>query len=60
MQGIVMGRLRAAQRAREVTVMRFCLSKLGLNIVGDICDPGYLEGGDFFPLSSDLAMVGGW
>lgn len=30
----------------------------GLPIAGQITDPGYLEGGDFFPLGQDLALVG--
>jgi hypothetical protein len=33
-RGIVMGRLRSAQRQREVQVMRFCLNKLGEREVG--------------------------
>lgn len=57
LQGVVMGRLRSQQRQREVQVMRFCLSKLGLNVVGEIREPGYLEGGDFFPINADLSMV---
>jgi arginine deiminase len=52
-----MGRLRSAQRQREVQVMRFCFNKLGLNVVGEVVEPGFLEGGDFFPVSPDLAMV---
>ncbi len=30
----------------------------GLPIVGEIVEPGFLEGGDFFPLGPDLAMLG--
>ncbi|GFR49721.1 hypothetical protein Agub_g11877 [Astrephomene gubernaculifera] len=57
-KGIVMGRLRSAQRQREVQVMRFCFNKLGMAVAGEIREPGYLEGGDFFPMGSDLAMAG--
>uniref|UniRef100_A0A7S0RB30 Arginine deiminase n=1 Tax=Chlamydomonas leiostraca TaxID=1034604 RepID=A0A7S0RB30_9CHLO len=57
-KGIVMGRLRSQQRQREVQVMKFCITKLGLNVVGEIREPGFLEGGDFFPLGADLAMLG--
>lgn len=57
-RGIVMGRLRSMQRAQEVKVMRFCFTKLGLPVVGDIKDPGYLEGGDFFAAGTDLALLG--
>lgn len=56
-QGIVMGRLRSSQRQREVQVMRFCLNKLGLSVIGEVKEPGFLEGGDFFPVSADLSMV---
>ncbi len=59
-QGVVMGRLRSAQRQREVQVMRFCLQKLALDIVGEVREPGFLEGGDFVPISADLAMVRVW
>jgi arginine deiminase len=57
-RGIVMGRLRSAQRQREVELMRFCLRKLGMPVAGAIGDGGYLEGGDFFPMGPDLALVG--
>lgn len=57
-RGIVMGRLRSPQRQREVELMRFCLRKLGMPIVGAIGEGGYLEGGDFFPMGADLALVG--
>jgi len=53
-----MGRLRSPQRNLEVSLMRFCLEKLGLDVIGAIEEPGYLEGGDFFPVSPDLALVG--
>lgn len=38
----------------------FCpLLPAGLNIAGSIEAPGYLEGGDFFPVASrDLSLVG--
>jgi arginine deiminase len=57
-KGIVMGRLRSPQRNLEVSLMRFCLEKLGLPVVGVIDEPGYLEGGDFLPAGKDLAMLG--
>jgi arginine deiminase len=57
-RGIVMGRLRSPQRNLEVSLMKFCLQKLGLPVVGDIAEPGYLEGGDFFPGGRDLALLG--
>lgn len=30
----------------------------GLPVVGEIKEPGFLEGGDFFPMGQDLAMLG--
>lgn len=30
----------------------------GLPIAGTISEPGFLEGGDFFPMGQDLALVG--
>lgn len=33
-------------------------SSSGVNIVGEVREPGFLEGGDFCPASSDLALVG--
>jgi len=30
----------------------------GVKVIGEIQEPGFLEGGDFFPLGQDLAMVG--
>ncbi|GAB4818895.1 hypothetical protein N2152v2_005941 [Parachlorella kessleri] len=57
-RGIVMGRLRSPQRNLEVSLMKFCLTKLGLPVVGDIREPGFLEGGDFFPAGRELALLG--
>eukprot|EP00195_Chlamydomonas_chlamydogama_P009440 CAMPEP_0202891208 /NCGR_PEP_ID=MMETSP1392-20130828/1328_1 /ASSEMBLY_ACC=CAM_ASM_000868 /TAXON_ID=225041 /ORGANISM="Chlamydomonas chlamydogama, Strain SAG 11-48b" /LENGTH=467 /DNA_ID=CAMNT_0049574893 /DNA_START=174 /DNA_END=1577 /DNA_ORIENTATION=+ len=57
-KGIIMGRLRSLQRQREVQVMKFCFTKLGLPVVGEIREPGFLEGGDFFPCGQDLCMLG--
>ncbi|KAG1663777.1 hypothetical protein FOA52_011828 [Chlamydomonas sp. UWO 241] len=57
-KGIVMGRLRSLQRLREVMVMNFVFRKLGLKVIGSIINPGYLEGGDFFPIGKDLCMLG--
>eukprot|EP00882_Tetradesmus_deserticola_P013240 GHRQ01014040.1.p1 GENE.GHRQ01014040.1~~GHRQ01014040.1.p1 ORF type:complete len:341 (+),score=165.52 GHRQ01014040.1:150-1025(+) len=57
-KGIVMGRLRSSQRQKEVELMSYCFKKLGLPIAGRIAEPGFLEGGDFFPLGQDLALVG--
>jgi arginine deiminase len=57
-QGIVMGRLASLQRKNEVEVMQFCFEKLGLNVVGQVEEPGFLEGGDFFVAGQELCMLG--
>lgn len=56
--GVVMGRLRSPQRALEVDLMAFCFHKLGLPVLGSITEPGFLEGGDFFPAGPGLALLG--
>mmetsp|Transcript_13253 Transcript_13253/g.35640 ORF Transcript_13253/g.35640 Transcript_13253/m.35640 type:complete len:470 (-) Transcript_13253:1644-3053(-) len=57
-RGIVMGRLRSEQRYGEVDVLHFCHRKLGLEVVGQVQAPGYLEGGDFFPAGEQLCFIG--
>lgn len=57
-KGIVMARLKSTQRQREVDIMQFCFNKLGLNVVGRVPSPGYLEGGDFFPAGPQLSLLG--
>ena len=47
--GIVMANLSSQQRKNEVDLMKFSFRKLGLRVIGQITDPGRLEGGDFFP-----------
>eukprot|EP00798_Chlamydomonas_sp_ICE-L_P011345 gene11345-18966_t len=47
------------KRQLEVKVMKFCFTKLGLPIVGEIKGEGaVLEGGDFFALGDHLCMLG--
>jgi arginine deiminase len=57
-RGIVMGRLRSPQRNLEVALMRCCLEKLGLPVLGAIAEPGFLEGGDYVAAGTDLALIG--
>jgi len=57
-RGIVMASLRSKQRATEGRLMRFCLDKLGLPVIGGVEPPGFLEGGDFFPAGEDLCFIG--
>jgi len=57
-RGVVMSYLASAQRNPEVRIMRFCLEKVGVNVIGAIADPGRLEGGDFIPAGKDLCLLG--
>eukprot|EP01134_Creolimax_fragrantissima_P003711 CFRG3711T1 len=56
-KGVVMCRLSSEQRKAEIEVMKFVWKKLGVQVVGEIPDPGRLEGGDFFALG-DACMIG--
>jgi arginine deiminase len=42
--GLVLGRLCSPQRDGEVAVMKFVFDKLGVPIIGQIEEPGTLEG----------------
>ena len=57
-KGIVMANLRSSQRRHEIKIMKFCFLKLGIEVLGQVDYPGYLEGGDFFPAGDDLCFVG--
>lgn len=46
--------LHSKQRNPEVHLIRFCLEKLGIPILGQIPAPGKLEGGDFIPAGREL------
>ncbi|KAN0033384.1 hypothetical protein ACTA71_002809 [Dictyostelium dimigraforme] len=56
--GIVLASLSSPIRAPEVQVMKLCFEILGLPIVGEIPEPGKLEGGDFYPVGRDLCLIG--
>ena len=57
-KGIVIGRLFSLQRDFEIKVMKQVFQNLNANIIGEIPEGGYVEGGDFFVAKSDLAMCG--
>ncbi|KAK5574936.1 hypothetical protein RB653_010190 [Dictyostelium firmibasis] len=56
--GIVLASLSSPIRAPEVQVMKLCFEILGLPIIGEIPEPGKLEGGDFYPVGRDLCLIG--
>ena len=57
-KGVVMGRSRTSQRKYEHIIMKQVFKNLGAEIVGDVGEEGYLEGGDFFVAREDLSMLG--
>ena len=57
-KGVVIGRFGAIQRLAENQLMKQVWPKIGVNPVGEIRSPGTLEGGDFMPVTKDLAMLG--
>ncbi|EGC40455.1 hypothetical protein DICPUDRAFT_93382 [Dictyostelium purpureum] len=57
-KGIVLASLSSPIRAPEVQVMKLCFQILGLPIIGEIPEPGKLEGGDFYPVGRDLSLIG--
>lgn len=56
--GIIIGQLNSVTRAPEKLVTKFCLEKLGMQVIGEIPQGGTLEGGDFFPGGTDLCFIG--
>jgi arginine deiminase len=57
-KGVVIGRFGAVQRLPENELMRVVWSQLGVAPIGTIRNPGTLEGGDYFAVSKDIAMMG--
>lgn len=56
-KGVVIGKLNSSQREAETSIMKYIFEKLGAPIIGQIKGTGRLEGGDFYPVSSDLALL---
>jgi arginine deiminase len=57
-RGLVLGRFAAEQRRPENDLMAIVWEQLGLRPIGRMSFPCALEGGDFFPLGADLALLG--
>jgi arginine deiminase len=57
-KGVVIGRFGAVQRVPENSLMREVWPHLGIEPIYSIEEPGTLEGGDFYAVSKDLAMLG--
>jgi len=56
-KGVILGNLNSLQRQEEIEIMKLCFELLQIPIIGEIKEPGKLEGGDFFPLG-DIAFIG--
>ena len=57
-KGVVIGCSRTSQRKYEHIIMKQVFNNLGSDIIGDLRDIGFLEGGDFFVAREDLSMLG--
>eukprot|EP01012_Entosiphon_sulcatum_P058494 TRINITY_DN82575_c0_g1_i1.p1 TRINITY_DN82575_c0_g1~~TRINITY_DN82575_c0_g1_i1.p1 ORF type:complete len:792 (+),score=119.96 TRINITY_DN82575_c0_g1_i1:270-2378(+) len=57
-KGAVLSSLNSVQRGVEVDIVRCCLDKLKIPVLGQIPLPGKLEGGDFYPAGKDLCFIG--
>ena len=61
-KGIVIGRPRSSQRAKEHIIMNQVFKNINAIILGQLTEnydkDAYLEGGDFFVAKSDLSMLG--
>ena len=57
-KGVVIGTSRTSQRRYEHVIMKQVFKNIGADIIGELGDEGYLEGGDFFVAREDLSMLG--
>jgi arginine deiminase len=57
-RGVVIGRFGAIQRMPENDLMASVWGQLGVRAIGAIRPPGTLEGGDYFAVSKEIAMMG--
>ena len=57
-KGLVIGSSRTSQRRYEHIIMKQVFKNIGADIIGELGEEGYLEGGDFFVAREDLSMLG--
>jgi len=57
-RGIVIGNSECTLRRTEKIVINKVLNNINAHVIGNMPDKCYLEGGDFYTLRSDLAMLG--
>ncbi len=56
-KGIIISKMDSEQRAPETKIVKFVLSKLGINHIYEVTGEGRLEGGDYFS-AGDTALIG--
>jgi len=56
--GLVIANLNSRIRNSETKIMKMVFDILGIQVIGEIEGEGRLEGGDFFPITSELSMLG--
>ena len=57
-KGVVIGSSRTSQRRYEHIIMKQVFKNIGADIIGELGEEGYVEGGDFFVAREDLSMLG--
>jgi arginine deiminase len=57
-EGVVIGRFETEQRRPESELMTVVWEELGIRPIAQMTSPCTLEGGDFFPLGPELALLG--
>lgn len=57
-KGIIIGNSESSLRRTEKIVINKVLKNINAKVIGEMPDKCYLEGGDFYTLRSDLAMLG--
>jgi len=56
--GLVICNMGSEQRKQETEIMKHVFKKLNYKIIGEIKEPGTVEGGDFFAGGNDLCFIG--
>ena len=57
-KGVIIGHLNSKQREFETEIMKLVFNNLNINIIGEVPNNCYLEGGDFIPLNNNLCLLG--
>jgi arginine deiminase len=57
-EGLMISRFSTPHRQTETNVMKFVWDQLGVQTIDRLKFPCALEGGDFFPLGKDVALLG--